>query len=129
MSLQGYSLTVNPVADIACAYASSSVTLRAYDGGGRWTVIGSFKVPLVVRCRLSVIGQVAGHAVCEVQLYNPAGMIESRVTLSSTQETEQVSAAVDLVPGVLYQIAARVYTSGATDADFGVIRVASLRAI
>jgi hypothetical protein len=129
MSLQGYALTANPVADIACAYASSSVTLRAYDDGGRWTVIGSFKVPLTVRARLSVVGCVAGHAVCEVQLYNPAGMIESRVYVTAVQEQEYVSAAVDLVPGVLYQIAARVYTSGATNADFGVIRVASLRAI
>jgi hypothetical protein len=128
MSLQGYALTVNPVADIACAYASSSVTLRAYNTG-RWTVIGSFKVPLAVRARLSVAGQVAGNAVCLVQLFAPRAVAASQVSVSATIEQEQVSAAVDLVPGTLYQIAVRVTASGATDADFAVIRQVSLGAI
>ena len=128
MSLQGYALTVNPVADIACAYASSSVTLRAYDTG-RWTVVGSFKVPLSIRARLSVVGQIAGDASCTVQLFAPRAVAGSSVILLNEVEAETVSAAIDLVPGTLYQIAARVSATGATDADFAVIRVVSLGAI
>lgn len=121
-TLAGFSTKVNPATEIITAYMAAPYQPTPVPDPSPWVVIGSFPLTAAVRARLSVVGLVAGSAVCRVGLYGPEQLVY--VSLTSDVEGEILSDRVDLTPGT-YQVA--VQFEGAADpGNVAVVRTVQL---
>ena len=120
--LQGYATAVNQTQEIVCAYASAPYEPVPASSNAPWVVFGSFRVPITVSARLSVLGFNTGPAVLSVAVFGPALVTNSETLVTMTTEGETVSQPFDLVPGVTYQVAVKY--AGAS--GIGMIRTFSL---
>ena len=119
--LQGYATSLTAVDDIVSAYASAPVTPPP-TVDERWTIFGSFDVPVPVLARIKVSGVNTGPAILYVKIFSPAGQDATLITVESGAEQLHFSQPFEFIPGVIYQIGCS-YTGAS---GVGVIRTVSL---
>lgn len=124
VGLEGFATAINQTTDVVCAYASGEKTIPAQTVAA-WIKIGSFTVPEPVAARLVVLGCAFG---CEVgvKLFGPGPVSNSLATLTLEEESEARSGVFNLVPNVVYLVAASAVNPSAGASNLGSVTTVSL---
>jgi hypothetical protein len=128
----GFALTEGTTAEVICAYAAPMTTLAAVNLSPGWQVVGAFYLPLSCLASLDILGALSDLTLTmRAKLFDAtvnadvSGSLVAMHGAGTTTVNRQVSGAVDLTGGHIYQIVAEC-TGGSGDDFFGTMFTASL---
>jgi hypothetical protein len=126
----GLGLTTEQIIEILSAYSAAESTVPAVPASPGWRVVGAFPMPITASgIVLSAVGSVSDDSLTmRLRLFciTPGAVAEvagSRVTITSTTDTQASSGTFALVGGRVYQFQAEV-TGDTGSHFFGVVESA-----
>jgi hypothetical protein len=124
----GFALSTEEYLQILTTFSSQQYPIAAVSAEPGWEVVSSFSIPTTAQALLDLVGLVSDSSLTlTVRLYcvtsgREGEVLGSRISLTSTLDTEQISQLFTLQGGgTLYQLQAQVVGNSGDD-YFGIVR-------